>query len=131
MRRSTGAPTRLAVDRSIPPLAMEFAPHGSAVYLRLSDEHAARTVVIEVGALADYAADGALVGFEFLDLDAPAFPHVPERVKTRFSAEAPALGSVEAVPARAGRCGSAARDSGSLDSLLSLRVPPRSLQPPM
>lgn len=99
MGRIMGAPIRLAIDSSLPPLAMEFAPHGAAVYLRLSDEHAVRTVEIEQGALADYDADGVLVGFEFLGLEDPAFPRVLERIKARFSAEAPALGSVEAVSA--------------------------------
>jgi len=97
MGRIMGTPVRIAVHSSGPPLALEFAPHGSAVYLRLTDRHAVRTVEIEDGALADYDADDALVGFEFLGLEDPAFAGVLERVKARFSAEAPALGSVEAI----------------------------------
>ena len=97
MGRVMGTPIRIVVDSSAPPLAMEFAPHGSAVYLRLSDEVAVRTTEIEDGAVADYDADGALVGFEILGLEDPTFPAVLERVKARFSAEAPALRSVEAV----------------------------------
>ncbi len=99
MGSTMGAPIRLAIDSSVPPLAIEFAPHGAAVYLRLSDEHAVRTVEVEQGALADYDADGALVGFEFLHLEHPSFPHVLERVKARFLSQAPELGSVEAVSA--------------------------------
>ena len=94
-----GASIRFLVDSSAPPLAVEFAPHGSAVYLRLSDEQAVRTVEIEDGALADYDADGALVGFEIVGLDGPAIVHVLHRLKERFAAEAPALGSIEAIPA--------------------------------
>lgn len=94
-----GTPARIVVHSSAPPLAMEFAPGGSAVYLRLSEGPAVRTVQVEDGAMADYDADGALVGFEFLGLGDPAFPYVLERVKTRFAAEAPVLGSVEAIPA--------------------------------
>ncbi len=94
-----GTPIRIRVHSSAPPLAMEFAPRGSAVYLRLSDELAVRTTEIEDGAVADYDADGSLVGFEILGLEDPAFSGVLERVKKRFSAEAPALESIEAIPA--------------------------------
>jgi len=78
---------------------MEFAPGGSAVYLRLSEEPAVRSVEVEEGALADYDAEGALVGFEFLGLEDAAFSRLLERVKTRFAAEAPALGSIEVISA--------------------------------
>jgi len=94
-----GTPIRIVVHSSGPPLAMEFAPHGAAVYLRLTDQDAVRTVELEDGALADYDAEGTLVGFEFLGLEEPAFSGVLERVKKRFAAEAPALGSIEAIPA--------------------------------
>ena len=99
MDRLMGTPIRLTVDSSAAPLAMEFGPHGSAVYLRLSDEPTVRTTEIEDGALADYDANGALVGLEILGLEDPAFVRVWERVKKRFVAEAPALASIEAVTA--------------------------------
>ncbi len=98
MGRVMGTPVRIVVHSSGSPLAVEFAPQGSAVYLRLTDRHAVRTVEVEDGALADYDADDALVGFEILGLEDPAFSSVLERVKKRFAARAPALGSIEALP---------------------------------
>ncbi len=94
-----GTPVHIVVHSSAPPLAMEFAPQGSAVYLRLSGEKAVRTIEIEDGAQADYDADGSLVGLEILGLEDPAFVDVLDRLKTRFLAEAPALGSIQATPA--------------------------------
>ena len=81
MDRIMGTPIRIVVHSSAPPLAMELAPRGAAVYLRLSDEMAVRTTEIEDGAVADHDTDGALLGFEILGLEDPAFPLVLERVK--------------------------------------------------
>ena len=99
MTRPMGTPTRIVVDSSAPPLAMEFAPGGAAVYLRLSEHEAVRTAQVAEQVLADYDAQDALVGFEFLNLESPAFPARLEQVKTRFRGAAPALDSVEAVSA--------------------------------
>ena len=94
---STGV--RIAVHGRHPPLALEFHPRSSAVYVRLSDEAASRTVEIEAGALADYDAAGDLVGLELLDLDDPKVIGTLHRLQARFADEAPQLCSVEATPA--------------------------------
>lgn len=69
------------------------------MYLRLSDEHAVRTVEIEEGSLVDYDKSGTLVGLELVGLHDPEFIDVLARLKNRYAEEAPVLRSVEAVPA--------------------------------
>ena len=99
MARQMAARIRVVIDASTPPLAVEFAPRAAAVYLRLSDEPVVRTVEIEEGTLADYDESGSPVGFEILGLEDPGFLGALERLKARFSTEAPQLRSVEAVTA--------------------------------
>jgi uncharacterized protein YuzE len=99
MSRLMSAPMRIVIHTAAPPLAMEFAPRGSAAYLRLSHEPVDRTVEVEDGVLADYDGDGALVGFELLGLQTPGFVEVLDRLKERFQLVAPALRSIEAVSA--------------------------------
>ena len=82
-----------------PPLALEFHHRGSALYIRLTDEAATRTVELEAAALADYDKQGKLVGFELLGPGDPDIVNVLARLKRRFADEAPQLQSVEAIPA--------------------------------
>ncbi|MCA9314618.1 MAG: DUF2283 domain-containing protein [Planctomycetes bacterium] len=96
MGSAMGAPARIVIHSSAAPLAMEFAPGGAAVYLRLSEQPAVRTSELEQGVVVDYDAQGVLVGFEFVGLEAPRFPRLLELVKARFASEAPALAAVEA-----------------------------------
>ena len=90
---------RLSIDGPRPPLALEFAPGGGAVYVRLSDRSVQRTVEVETGALADYDATGEVVGFELLDLDRPGSGEALRRLKERFAEAAPELLAVHAPPA--------------------------------
>ena len=99
MGSPVSASLRVLVGSTTPSLAVEIAPQGAAVYIRLSDAPAVRTHEFESGALVDHDAEGAVVGFELLDPGEPDFAQVLERLKRRFAAEAPALDSIEAVPA--------------------------------
>ena len=54
---------------------------------------------IEEGTMVDYGEQGQIVGFEIVGLNDPGFVEALERLKDRFSEEAPMLLSVEAVRA--------------------------------
>ncbi len=97
MGEPMGTELRIAVQGPNPPLALEFHPRGRAVYVRLSGEQPSRSVEVDTGAVADYDADGTLVGIELIGLETETFIDVLARVKQRFAASSPQLRALQAV----------------------------------
>ena len=91
-------------DRTEPshPLAIEIEKAGSTtvMYVRVDAAKVATTKEVEEDVLADYDANGRLVGFEVIGLAPGRSAKILGRIRKRFGGQVPSLGLLDAlVPA--------------------------------
>ena len=93
MPRRQSKNLKIDIKAPTPPLGIELGRCGSTtvMYVRVSDGKIVITKELEEDVLADYDANGRLVGFEVVGLRPGKSGNILGRIQAKFGAEVPAL----------------------------------------